>query len=178
MNEYEQALQLKEETVAHRRFFHQNAEIGLEMPKAVDYVMQELTNAGLQPRKCGHGVTAQLGSGGKTLMLRADMDALPMPELSGEPFACPTGTEAHTCGHDFHAAMLLTAAKMLKQRESELKGTVRFMFQPAEETFEGSRDMIANGILDGVDAALAFHVSPGKMPVGLVMSTSIWPCRS
>ena len=114
MNEYEQALQLKEETVAHRRFFHQNAEIGLEMPKAVDYVMQELTNAGLQPRKCGHGVTAQLGSGGKTLLLRADMDALPMPELSGEPFACPTGTEAHTCGHDFHAAMLLSAAKMLK----------------------------------------------------------------
>ena len=172
MNEYEQALQLKEETVAHRRFFHQNAEIGLEMPKAVDYVMQELTNAGLQPRKCGHGVTAQLGSGGKTLLLRADMDALPMPELSGEPFACPTGTEAHTCGHDFHAAMLLTAAKMLKERESELKGTVRFMFQPAEETFEGSRDMIANGILDGVDAALAFHVSPGKMPVGLVMYNS------
>ena len=70
------------------------------------------------------------------------------------------------------AAMLLTAAKLLKQQENELKGTIRFMFQPAEETFEGSRDMIANGILDGVDAALAFHVSPGKMPVGLVMYNS------
>ena len=68
-------------------------------------------------------------------MVRADMDALPMPEESGEPFACPTGKEAHTCGHDFHAAMLLTAAKMLKENESELEGTVKFMFQPAEENF-------------------------------------------
>ena len=113
MNDYERAQQLKEETVAHRRFFHKKAEVGLEMPKAVEYVMQELSNAGRKPEKCGHGGPAQIGSGGKRLLLRADMDALPMPELSGEPFACPTGTEAHTCGHDFHAAMLLTAAKLL-----------------------------------------------------------------
>lgn len=172
MNDYEIALSLQEETVAHRRFFHRNAEVGLQMPRAVDYVMEQLKLAGLRPERCGHGVTAQIGQGGKTLLLRADMDALPMPELSGEPFACPTGTEAHTCGHDFHAAMLLTAAKILKRQEETLKGTIRFMFQPAEETFEGSRDMIANGILNGVDAALAFHVSPGKMPVGLVMYNS------
>ena len=100
MNDYELAQQLKTETVAHRRFFHQNAEVGLEMPKAVEYVMQELTSAGLQPQRCGHGVTAQIGSGGKTLLLRADMDALPMPELRGEPVGCPTGPEAHPRGHD------------------------------------------------------------------------------
>ena len=169
MNYYERAVELKQETINHRRYFHTNAEVGLETPKAVAYVMEQLKAAGLEPKECGHGVTATLGKGGKTLLLRADMDALPMAEESGEEFACPTGTEAHTCGHDFHAAMLLTAAKMLKEKEDELEGTVKFMFQPAEETFEGARDMIANGILDGVDAALAYHVSPGKMPVGLFM---------
>ena len=110
MNDYEIALTLEAETVAHRRYLHENAEVGLDMPKAVQYVMDELEKAGLQPETCGHGVTAQLGQGGKTLLLRADMDALPMPESSGEAFACPTGTEAHACGHDFHAAMLLGAA--------------------------------------------------------------------
>lgn len=165
----ERAKELREETVSHRRYLHANAEVGLEMPKAVAYVMKTLTEAGLTPEKCGRGVKASLGSGGKTLLLRADMDALPMGEESGEPFACPTGTEAHACGHDFHAAMLLTAAKMLKENEAALKGTVRFMFQPAEETFEGAKDMMAHGILEGVDAALAFHVGPGKMPPGLFM---------
>ena len=139
------------------------------MPKAKAYVMEKLKEYGLEPKECGHGVMAELGQGGKFILLRADMDALPMPELSGEEFACPTGTEAHACGHDFHAAMLLTAAKMLKENESRLRGRVRFMFQPAEETFEGGKDMIANGILDGVDVAMAYHVSPGRMPVGLFM---------
>ena len=80
MNFYERALELREETVTHRRWLHSNAEVGL-----------------------------------------------PMPEESGESFSCPTGTEAHTCGHDFHAAMLLTAAKMLKENEDMLSGRVRFM---------------------------------------------------
>ncbi len=171
MNYYERALELKDETIADRRYFHTNAEVGLNMPKAQAYVMEKLREYGLEPRECGHGVTATLGKGGKCIMLRADMDALPMPEESGEPFACPTGTEAHACGHDFHAAMLLTAAKMLKETEDELEGTVKFMFQPAEETFEGSKDLIANGILENpkVDAALAYHVTAGKMPIGIYM---------
>ena len=172
MDDGKRALELREETVAHRRYFHTNAEVGLETLKAVAYIMERLRAYGLAPEPCGHGVTASLGTGGKTLLLRADMDALPMGEESGEPFACPTGTEAHTCGHDFHAAMLLTAAKMLKEQEETLKGTVRFMFQPAEETFEGAKDMIAHGILEGVDAALAFHVTSGKLPMGLFMYNS------
>jgi len=170
MDFYKRALELREETVAHRRWLHSHAEVGLDMPKAQAYVLDELKKCGLAPRPCGHGVTAELGrEGGRTLLLRADMDALPMPEESGESFACPTGTEVHACGHDFHAAMLLTAAKMLKENEAELSGRVRFMFQTAEETFEGAKDMLAGGILDGVDGALAYHVGAGRMPVGLFM---------
>ncbi len=171
MNYYDRAMELKDEIVENRRYFHKNAEVGLNMPKAQAYVMEKLTEYGLQPQKCGHGVSAVLGHGGKVLLLRADMDALPMPEESGEKFACPTGTENHACGHDFHAAMLLTAAKMLKENEESLEGTVKFMFQPAEETFEGSKDMIAAGILENppVDAALAYHVAAGKLPMGLYM---------
>ena len=171
MNYYERALELKDETIANRRHIHKNAETGLDLPKTKAYVMEKLTEYGLEPKDCGYGVTATLGKGGKVLLLRADMDALPMPEESGEEFACPTGKEAHTCGHDFHAAMLLTAAKMLKEKEDTLEGTIKFMFQPAEETFEGSKNMIENGILENppVDAALAYHVSPGKMSIGLFM---------
>lgn len=173
MNFYERALELCEETVAHRRWLHSNAEVGLDMPKGKNYVMDQLKKYGLEPHSCGHGVTAELGrEGGRTLLLRADMDALPMPEESGESFSCKTGTEAHTCGHDFHAAMLLTAARMLKEKEAMLSGKVRFMFQTAEETFEGAKDMLANGVLDGVDAALAYHVGSGRMPVGLFMYNS------
>lgn len=173
MNFYERALELREETVTHRRWLHSNAEVGLNMPKAQNYVMEQLKRYGLNPHPCGYGVTAELGKeGGRTLLLRADMDALPMPEESGESFSCPTGTEAHACGHDFHAAMLLTAAKMLKENEAMLSGRVRFMFQPAEETFEGAKDMMADGVLEGVDAALAYHVGPGRMPVGLFMYNS------
>ena len=171
MTYYERALELKDETIANRRHIHKNAETGLDLPKTKAYVMEKLTEYGLEPKDCGYGVTATLGKGGKVLLLRADMDALPMPEESGEEFACPTGKEAHACGHDFHAAMLLTAAKMLKEKEDTLEGTIKFMFQPAEETFEGSKNMIENGILENppVDAALAYHVSPGKMPIGLFM---------
>lgn len=174
MSYFERALELKDEIITNRRYFHKNAEVGLNMPKAKAYIMEQLKSYGIQPQICGHGVTATIGNGGKCILLRADMDALPMPEESGEDFACPTGTEAHACGHDFHAAMLLTAAKMLKENEGSLQGTVKLMFQPAEETFEGSRDMLAAGILENppVDVALAYHVSPGQMPIGLVMYNS------
>lgn len=168
---YERALELREETVAHRRYFHENAEVGLDLPKARAYVRAELNKLGLKPEDCGYGITANIGKGGKCLLLRADMDALPMPEESGEAFASKNPNAAHTCGHDFHAAMLLTAAKILKEREDSLSGTVKLMFQTAEETFEGARDMIDHGILENpkVDGALAFHVTSGRMPLGLYM---------
>ncbi len=167
MNYYERAQALNEEIIKHRRFFHTNAEVGLDMPKAQTYVMETLNGYGLKPQKCGYGVTATVGKGEKTILLRADMDALPMKEESGLSFACPTGEAAHTCGHDFHAAMLLVAAKLLKENETNLNGMVRFMFQTAEETLEGAKNMIENGILEPLpDAALSFHVTSGRMPVG------------
>lgn len=175
MDFYNRALELKDETIQNRRIIHKNAEVGLDTPKTKAFVIEKLKEYGLEPEECGYGVTALLGKKeGKVLLLRADMDALPMAEQSGEEFACPSGEEAHTCGHDFHAAMLLTAAKMLKENEDLIDGTIKFMFQPAEETFEGSKNMIENGILENpkVDAALAYHVSPGKMPVGLFMYNS------
>lgn len=170
MDFYKRALELQDETVENRRYFHAHGEQGLDMPLTQDYVMKKLREYGLDPKPCGHGVTAVLGQGTPVLLLRADMDALPMQEDSGEDFACTTGT-AHACGHDLHAAMLLTAARMLKEQEERLRGTVKFMFQPGEETFEGSRDMIQHGILENpkVDAALAFHVAPGRIPLGLYM---------
>ena len=171
MDFWKRAQELKDETTQNRRRIHQNAEVGLNLPNTKAFVTEKLHEYGLKPTECGHGVTATLGKPGKTLLLRADMDALPMPEESGEPFACPTGETAHACGHDMHTAMLLTAAKMLKENEDALCGTVKLMFQPAEETFEGARDMLENGLLENppVDAALAYHVAAGKSPVGFVM---------
>ena len=171
MSYYERALELKEEIVMNRRYFHTNAEVGLHMPKAKAFVMEKLKEYGLDPQECGEGVTATIGKGGKVILLRADMDALSMPEQSGLPFACPTGTEGHCCGHDLHAAMLLTAAKMLKENEDSLEGTVKFMFQPGEENFTGAKNMVENGILENPkpDIALAYHVGPGQIPMGTFM---------
>lgn len=168
MDYVKRAQELAQETVANRRWFHQNAETGLHMPKGCQYVIDKLAEYGIEARRCGEGVTATIGKGGKCILLRADMDALPLKEESGLPFACPTGTEAHCCGHDMHAAMLLTAAKMLKENEENLEGTVKLMFQPAEETFEGAKNMVEAGILEDpkVDAAVAFHVGPGKLAPG------------
>ena len=171
MNYYDRALELKDEIIANRRYIHTNAEVGLHMPKAKAYVIEKLREYGLEPKECGEGVTATVGNGGKVILLRADMDALSMPEESGLPFACPTGTEGHCCGHDLHAAMLLTAAKMLKEDENALEGTVKFMFQPGEENFTGAKNMVENGILEDPkpDIAMAYHVGPGKIPMGVYM---------
>lgn len=171
MNYYEHALSLKEELIQHRRNLHKNAEVGLHLPKTKQYVMETLTKYGLSPQSCGEGVTALVGKGQPVILLRADMDALPMPEESGLAFSCPTGEQAHCCGHDLHAAMLLTAAKLLKENESALKGTVKLMFQPAEETFEGALNMIDHGVLESPrpDAAMAYHVSAGKILPGTFM---------
>ena len=86
MSFYERALELREETIAHRRWLHTNAEVGLHMPKGQAYVMEQLKAYGLDPHPCGHGVTAELGrEGGRTILLRADMDALPMPHIRTVP---------------------------------------------------------------------------------------------
>lgn len=173
MNYYKRALELKEETIANRRYLHEHAEAGLHLENTVEFVMKRLTEYGLNPERCGEGVTALIGQGEPVLLLRADMDALPLTEESGESFSCKTG-KMHACGHDFHAAMLLSAAKMLKENEFHLCGRVKFMFQPAEEIFQGADNMIEHGILKNPkpDAALAFHVTTGNSPVGTFMYNS------
>lgn len=174
MDFYKRACELVDETVSHRRFFHENAEIGLQMPIAREYIKKNLLSLGITPQDCGHGVSALIGSGATAMLLRADMDALPTKEESGEPFASKNGN-AHTCGHDFHAAMLLTAAKILKECEDSLVGCVKLMFQPAEETLEGCADMTSSGILQNpsVLAALALHITSGRIPIGTVMYNSL-----
>ena len=128
---------LKKEIIANRRALHQRAEIAFDLPETRAYVSEKLKEYGYEPEEMGGGITCTVGKGGKTILLRADMDALPMKEESGLDFACTTGN-CHSCGHDCHAAMLLGAAKVLKEMEGELKGTVKFMFQPAEEVLGGT----------------------------------------
>lgn len=157
---YARTSELKEELVSWRRRIHQNPELGFDLPQTTAFVMEKLKEFGYEPQRIGRaGVTCTVGHGGKTILLRGDMDALPMQEKSGLPFAAENGC-MHACGHDFHTASLLAAAKVLKEREAELKGTVKLLFQPAEETMCGAWDVYHAGILKNpsVDAALALHV--------------------
>jgi amidohydrolase len=176
------AKELQEETVKHRRFLHQHAEIQDDLPVTVTYVREQLERAGIASREiCKSGVVALIGNekNGKTVLLRADMDALDIKEESGLPFSSIT-PYAHCCGHDLHTAMLLTAAKMLKERESELNGAVKLMFQPGEEYFLGAKAMIEAGVLENpqVDAAVDMHVN-GRIPLGTIATCSLgYTCAS
>ncbi len=153
-----------------RREVHQFAECGFELPKTLAFVEGELAAMGIKTRRCGRaGLTALIGPDAeRCFMLRADMDALPVAEESGESFAATSGC-SHACGHDMHTAMLLGAAKMLKKREHELRSPVKLMFQPAEETLDGAKDMLDAGVLDSprVEGAMMLHVmTASPVPVG------------
>lgn len=167
---WEEAVAIRDEVVENRRALHQIAEIGDDLPETTKYIMDRLTEMGYEPKEITKsGVVATVGGkrGGKTILLRADTDALPFTEKSGLSFAATNG-HCHACGHDMHPAMLLGAAKLLKQHEEELEGTVKFMFQPNEEGTGGADQMIQNGMLENpkVDAAIAIHVAAGVTPVG------------
>ncbi len=146
-----------------RRQLHQWGEVGFDLPQTVALVEKELTAMGIENHRVGKaGVCGIIGKGEKCVLLRADMDALPMDETTGLPYASTSGG-THSCGHDCHAAMLLGAAKLLKENEANLKGCVKLMFQPAEELLQGAVDMIEHGILENPkpDVAFATHVSVG-----------------
>lgn len=161
-----------ERLVRDRRYLHAHAETGFDLPETFAYVREALTEIGLHPRQCGQcGLVADIGHGEKCVLLRADMDALPIREAADIPFACPSG-RMHACGHDLHTAMLLEAARLLRQREDTLGGRVRLMFQPAEEVFRGAADMLENGLLDAPRPSAAFmiHVMTNiDLPVGTVI---------
>ena len=158
-----------------RRTLHRSPEIGFDLPKTRALVKQALTEMGYQPQDCGKAGILALAGGkrpGKTILLRGDMDALPIFEESGEVFASEVPGRMHGCGHDMHTAMMLGAARLLKAHEDELEGTVKLEFQPAEEIFQGSPDMLAHGLLEDphVDAAVMFHVLGGMpLPLGEVL---------
>ena len=168
-----EAQTLQAQMVEDRRWLHSHAETGFALVQTKEYVKKRLIEIGYEPVECGKaGLVVTIGSGdGKTFLLRADMDALPIREEAEVPFACQNGN-MHACGHDMHTAMLLGAAELLKRHENTIHGTVKLMFQSAEEIFEGSADMIANGVLENpqVDAAMMIHVIAGMpIPAGTVI---------
>lgn len=158
------AKELESYGIAIRRQIHKNPELGFELPKTIALVEKELISMGYEPVRCGKaGITVTAGKPGRTFLLRADMDALPMKEETGLEFA--SGNDyMHACGHDIHTSALLVAARILKEREEELQGTVKLMFQPCEEGVAGALDMVRAGVLENprADAAMALHVVHGK----------------
>ncbi len=156
--------------IALRRDIHAHPEVGFETVRTAEVVATELERIGLKVRRgVGRtGVVAEIQGGqpGPCLLIRADMDALPMEELTGLPFASTVPGKMHACGHDIHTATLLGVGTVLLAMAPKLRGSVRLVFQPAEETVEsGAAAMIADGAADGVAMALAFHNRP-EMPVG------------
>ncbi|MDE7009602.1 MAG: amidohydrolase [Oscillospiraceae bacterium] len=165
---------LSEELIKWRRDLHRHPELSFDLTYTKAYVKERLAEMGCEPVDCGKsGVVVVLGKGGgKTVLIRGDMDALPVQEEADVPYRSEHDGKMHACGHDMHTAMLLGAAKLLKQYEDRLEGQVKLMFQPAEETLGGARDMIANGVLENpkVDAALMLHVVTGTpIPKGALM---------
>ena len=179
----EQAKLIKEEIISYRRVIHSNPEVGQELPKTKKYVMDKLVEFGYSPKEiCESGIVATIKGNkpGKTFLLRADMDALPIAEKTSCDFKSTNGC-MHACGHDMHTAMLLGAARLLKENQDEIEGTIKLVFQPDEEGFTGSKKMIKAGVLENpkVDAALAMHVHSGT-PSNVVLcglGTSIAGCN-
>lgn len=162
---WKEAAQLRDTLISDRRYLHKHAGTGFDLKDTHDFVKKALTDMGYEPKECGKSGLVALAGGkkeGKVFLIRADMDALPIKEEADVDFASDNGC-MHACGHDMHTAMLLGAAELLKEHEEEICGTVKLMFQPAEEIFEGSHDMIESGLLENphVDGALMIHVMAG-----------------
>src|SRR5436309_15493262 len=157
--------------VAIRRRIHKRRELGRQLPETTQAVLDGLSGLDVEiargPSTSGLMVslsgTKPGSQTGRTILLRGDMDALPMPEETGLDFASEIPGRMHACGHDSHTAMLVQAVHLLYRHRDELPGTVKFMFQPGEEGHGGARLMIADGLLDAdpkPDAAFALHIWP------------------
>ena len=170
-----QAEGLQEDLVKIRRYLHETAETGFALVQTVDYVCRQLKSIGCEIKKCGRaGITTTIGKGERCSLLRADMDALPIAEQTGVKFACKNG-HMHACGHDLHTTALLGTARLLKSREKQLNGTVKLLFQPAEEILEGAQSVIKAGALTApkVHAAVMLHVLTAvDLPAGTAVVAS------
>lgn len=162
---------IEQQLVSIRRHLHENPELSHEEFETTASIRQWLTEAGIRIVDYGlkTGIIAEVGgqNGGPIVAVRADIDALPIQEETGLPFASKVPGKMHACGHDFHTASILGAAFLLKEREQELLGTVRFLFQPAEEKAKGAEQLIKSGALEGVRAVFGLHNKP-DLPVGTI----------
>ena len=162
---FERAQELFPEMQENRRHMHMYPEVGLDLPETKKFVKSKLEEIGVSDIKeyGSSGLSAIIeGNGvGKTLLLRADMDALPMDEDTDLEYESKNEGKFHGCGHDLHTSMLLGAAKILMENKDKFPGRVKLMFQPAEEIFKGSKMMIKEGVLEDpkVDAAMALHTA-------------------
>ena len=167
----------EEKIIEDRRYLHAHAETGFDLKETVAYVRKQLEEMGYEVNQCGKAGLVVLAGGkkpGKVFLIRGDMDALPITEETDLDFKSENGC-MHACGHDMHTAMLLGAARYLKNHEEDINGTIKLMFQPAEEIFQGSDDMIKSGVLENpkVDAALMIHVAAASpMEAGSVIVCS------
>lgn len=151
--------------IAVRHYIHQHPEVSEKEYETTDYIKSYLRELGIEPLNypLKTGVIAEVGSGSPIIALRADIDALPIVEKTKLDYASTNGA-MHACGHDFHQTSLLGAAEILKQREAELQGTVRLIFQPAEENFQGGHQVIDAGGIEGVSAIVGYHNNPHLKP--------------
>jgi hippurate hydrolase len=169
-----EATEIQNDLAAIRRHIHQEPEIGLDLPKTQAKIIAALDGLGLEisTGKSLTSVTAVLraGKSDKTVLLRADMDALPVSELADLPYKSQIDGAMHACGHDLHVAMLIGAAKLLVKNKAELNGDVVFMFQPGEEGFDGAGHMIKEGVLTAsgrkADTTYGIHVMSSSVPTG------------
>lgn len=161
---------LQPETIALRRAIHEEPEIGLDTPKTLAKVKAALAGLPLrlkEGRSCTGMVAILEGAKpGRTVLLRGDMDALPMPEDTALDFRSKVQGAMHACGHDAHTSMLVSAAKILCARRDQIAGRILFMFQPGEEGYHGARFMLEDGLLDdpAPDACFALHITPNAPP--------------
>ncbi|MDR3264641.1 MAG: amidohydrolase, partial [Synergistaceae bacterium] len=169
---------LKDEVEGCFKHLHRIPELGFEERETGAFIAEKLKAYGFDSVRTGVGGTGVIADivtdpKAKTLMLRADMDCLPLQEVTGLEYASLTDGRMHACGHDAHVSMLLGAANYLSSHRSGLRGNVRFVFQPAEEgpIPGGAVKLIEEGVLNGVSACLTAHVSP-LLPVGQVMLQS------
>ena len=158
------------EVIELRHDFHQHPEASMAEFRTTDRIAEELDKMGIPYRRfdpTGLIATIQGGQPGKTVALRADIDALSITETADVPFKSQNEGFMHACGHDTHAAMLLGAAMILNKIKDQLKGTVKLLFQPAEEVATGAKLAIAQGALEGVDMIFGIHIA-GQVPAGVV----------
>ena len=170
MSYLDKAKALEEYMVSLRRHFHQHPEKSMEERETTAFIMAQLNEMGIPHRKLSpSGVVAEIAGGrpGKTVALRADMDALTIQEETGLPFASKAEGLMHACGHDLHMAGLLGAAKLLWQERQSLGGNVRLIFQPGEEVGKGAKAVIEQGGMEGVDMVFGMHNMP-SLPAGTV----------